>query len=198
MHTTTTTLFSALLALPLVLAAPNFRLHPGTVRRSAREPREWRQDEPAAAAAAAPGSRFVRLDMRRKAPTHNLVPGKDDDAAPVEKRATTIVIDDGAAPTSSGDIPISSLVPISSDSGTTLTISDDIGGSPTSSFAEASKTPSPARVNATAMLKDVAYGVKSESPLSPSPSPCLVHHNRLTGWWCSMDRVPRAGGDARL
>lgn len=159
MHTTTT-LFSALLALPLVLAAPNFRLHPGTVRRLAREPREWCQDEPVAV-----GSRFVRLDMRRKAPTHNLVPEKGDVAAPVERRATTIVIDDHSAPTSSiiSDIPISSLVPISSDSGTPTTITTgDIMGSLTSSFAEASKTPSPARVNATAMLKDVAYGVKSE------------------------------------
>lgn len=165
MHTTTTTLFSALLALPLVLAAPNFRLHPGTVRRSARELREWRQDEPVAV-----GSRFVRLDMRRKAPTHNMVPEKDDGAAPVEKRATTIVVDDNSAPTSSiisSLLPISSAIPISSDA-STLTISDDIGGSLTSSFAEASKTPSPARVNATAMLKDVAYGVKSEFPLAPA------------------------------
>jgi len=179
MHTTTT-LFSALLALPLVLAAPNFRLHPGTVRRSAREPREWRQDDTTAAAAAAAGSRFVRMDMRRKAPTHNLVPQKDEIAGPaaaaVERRATTIVIDDYAttividddsSPTTS---TLSSFIGSSSDVGT-LTISDDVEASLTTSFAEASQTPSAARANATAMLKDVAYGVKSEFPPVLMPLP---------------------------
>ena len=144
-----TSILSALLVLPLALAALNFRLRPGAVRRSEREPREWRQQEPA-------GDRFVRLDMRRKAPTHNLVPENNIKAArravetggPFSSRMLSSAI---PSTISSDPIP-SGIVP------STLSFETSSAMFPTDPME-----PTAARVNATAMLTDVAYGVTSES-----------------------------------
>lgn len=144
-----TSILSVLLVLPLALAAPNFHPRPGTVRRSEREPRQWREQEPT-------GDRFVRLDMRRKAPTYNLVPENNIKAArrtvetdgPISSRMLSSAIPS----TITSDLTPSGIAP------STLSFETSSAMFPTDPVE-----PTAARVNATAMLTDVAYGVTSES-----------------------------------